>query len=149
MNKELFDLTELKNVFVGHCKKLNCSNDYINVCENKFDIIEKELKDYQEIKEIAKHYNWNDITGEIFDVKTDKKYRDLFDSAIIDIQEDYRKARALEILNDELEISFNDEAQTITIKSVEESNPYVSTRISLMRTIKDKEKYKSLKEVLL
>ena len=61
-------------------------------------IIEKELKDYQEIKEIAKHYNWDDITSEIFNVKTDKKYRDLFNSAIVNIQEDYRKARALEII---------------------------------------------------
>ena len=62
------------------------------------DIIEKELKDYQEIKEIAKRYNWDDITGKIFNVETDRKYRDLFNSAIVNIQEDYRKARALEII---------------------------------------------------
>lgn len=66
---------------------------------NKYlNIIEKELRDYQEIREIAKRYNWDDITSEIFNVKTDRKYRDLFDSAIVNIQEDYRKARALEII---------------------------------------------------
>lgn len=64
------------------------------------DIIEKELKEYQEIKEIAKRYNWDDITSEIFNVKTDEKYRDLFNSAIVNIQEDYRKARALEIVKE-------------------------------------------------
>lgn len=66
-------------------------NEYLN-------IIEKELRDYQEIREIAKRYNWDDITSEIFNVKTDRKYRDLFSSAIVNIQEDYRKARALEII---------------------------------------------------
>lgn len=66
---------------------------------NKYlNIIEKELRDYQEIREISKRYNWDDITSEIFNVKTDRKYRDLFDSAIVNIQEDYRKARALEII---------------------------------------------------
>lgn len=62
------------------------------------DIIEKKLKEYQEIKEIAKRYNWDDITSEIFNIKTDKKYRDLFNSAIVNIQEDYHKARAFEII---------------------------------------------------
>lgn len=70
--------------------------------EQENEIIEKELKDYQEIKEIAEHYNWDDITNEIFSIKTDKKYRDLFDSAIINIQEDYRKARALEIIKEKV-----------------------------------------------
>ena len=64
----------------------------------QYSIIENELKDYQEIKEIAKRYSWDDVTSEIFNVKTDKKYRDLFDSAIINIQKDYRKARVLEII---------------------------------------------------
>lgn len=62
------------------------------------ETVEKELKEYKEIKDIAKHYNWDDITSEIFNIKTDKKYRDLFNSAIVNIQEDYRKARALEII---------------------------------------------------
>ena len=84
--------------------------DDVNECINSggvhcvnhknIEIIEKELKDYQEIREIAKHYNWDDITSEIFNVKTDKKYRDLFNSAIVNIQEDYRKARALEIIKE-------------------------------------------------
>ncbi|MBR3917168.1 MAG: hypothetical protein IKJ59_00325, partial [Clostridia bacterium] len=68
------------------------------VVNDELYTIEKELKDYYEIKEIAKRYKWDDITSEIFNVETDKKYRDLFDSAIVNIQEDYRKARALEII---------------------------------------------------
>ena len=66
---------------------------------------EKKLKDYQEIREIAKHYNWDDITSEIFNVKTDKKYRDLFNSAIVNIQEDYRKARALMVIKKHIKIN--------------------------------------------
>lgn len=64
----------------------------------RLDIIEKELEDYQEIKEIAKRYNWDDFTSEIFNVEADKKYRDLFNGAIVYIQEDYRKARAFDII---------------------------------------------------
>lgn len=66
----------------------------MSVVDNKI------LKEYQEFKDIAKRYNWDDITSEIFNVKADKKYRDLFSSAIIHIQEDYRKARALEIIKE-------------------------------------------------
>ena len=75
-------------------------NIYIGVTKEELTELEKELKEYQEIREIAKRYNWDDITSEIFNVKTDKKYRDLFNSAIVDIQEDYRKARALEIIKE-------------------------------------------------
>lgn len=96
MNKLLEDFKQLKN-YSACCR---CQYHIDKKCTNKgeciWKTIEQALKDYQEIKEIAKHYNWDDITGEIFKVETDKKYRDLFNSAIVNIQEDYRKARALE-----------------------------------------------------
>ena len=50
MTKQLspiFDLRELKNAFVGHCKELKCKDDYIKVCKQKFDIIETALKNYE------------------------------------------------------------------------------------------------------
>ena len=70
----------------------------IAIDESKVMKMVKDLERLEEIKEIAKRYNWDDITSEIFNVKTDKKYRDLFNSAIVDIQKDYRKARALEVI---------------------------------------------------
>ena len=94
MSKGLEALLEAKRV--AHISITTATWDY--VIEPNFDIAEKELKEYQEIKDIAEHYNWDDITSEIFNVKTDKKYRDLFNGAIVNIQEDYRKARALEII---------------------------------------------------
>ena len=73
-------------------------NIFIGVTKEELTELEKELKDYQEIKEIAKRFNWDDFTSEIFNVETDKKYRDLFNGAIVYIQENYRKARALELV---------------------------------------------------
>ena len=93
MSKGLEDFKELKEACETHMGRMV----YI-LQEDKFETIEKELKEYQEIKEIAKRYNWDDVTNEIFSIKTDKKYRDLFNSAIINIQEDYRKARAFEVI---------------------------------------------------
>lgn len=99
----------------------NIPKSLIIVQKDNMEIIEKELKDYQEIREIAKRYNWDDITSEIFNVKTDKKYRDLFNSAIVDIQKDYRKARAIEIIEAELGIElvtlFKALTDTIAIKN--------------------------------
>ena len=83
---------------IRHIHDMECGKD--ESINKDFDVIEKELKDYQEIREIAKRYNWDDITSKIFSVETDKKYRDLFNSAIVNIQEDYRKARALEIIKE-------------------------------------------------
>jgi len=93
VNEGLIALKELKEACETHMGRMV----YI-LQEDKFELIEKELRDRQEIKEIAKYYKWDDITGEIFNVETDKKYRDLFDSAIINIQEDYRKARTFDII---------------------------------------------------
>lgn len=63
--------------------------------EKRLNIIEEEVKEYQKV---AKRYKWQDITSGIFDIKTDKKFQDLFSSAMLDIQEDYRKARAFDIV---------------------------------------------------
>ena len=63
-----------------------------------YDIIEKALKEYQEIKKIAKCYNWECLAFDISSTETDEKWRKLFCAAIIDVQEDYRKARAVEII---------------------------------------------------
>ncbi len=75
-------------------------NIFIGVTKEELTELEKELKDYQEIREIAKRFNWDDFTSEIFNVETDKKYRDLFNGAIVYIQKDYRKARAFDIIKE-------------------------------------------------
>lgn len=71
-------------------------------CTNKHECIwldiKKELTDYAEIKEIAKHYHWEDLANDVFKVETDRKWQLNFESAICDVQEDYKKARAFDIL---------------------------------------------------
>lgn len=106
--------------------------------KQEVEIIEKELEEYQEIREIAKRYNWDDITNEIFNVKTNKKYRDLFSSAIVDIQEDFRKARAFEIIK---EMINND-------KIVDRLNANSQKVIKALFNDLTKEKQDLLKEVL-
>lgn len=100
MSKGLEALERLMADYYEMCQDLGNNDDQYQRCNltSERAIIEKELKDYQEIREIAKRYNWDDITGEIFNVKTDEKYRDLFNSAIVDIQKDYRKARVFEVI---------------------------------------------------
>ena len=55
MNKELEELKDLKNAFIGHCRELKCEENYIKVCENKFSKIEKELKVLKVIKPFLKN----------------------------------------------------------------------------------------------
>ena len=114
----------------------------LNIVERVWKPIEKELKEYQEIKEIAKRYNWDEITSEIFNVKTDKKYRDLFSSAIVNIQEDYRKARVLEIIK-------NKNVNAYGIKHSKDVHDYNLTYASNGKEQLTQEEYDLLKEVLL
>lgn len=136
-------LEELKRLaYENACCR--CQYYIDNQCTNKgecvWKTIEKELKDYQEIKEIAKHYNWDSITSEIFNVKTDRKYRDLFDSAIVSIQKDYRKARAFDIIkNKRVNIEY-----LRSCKSLEDYNNILIERWQLTQ-----EEYDLLKEELL
>lgn len=114
------------------------------VVNDELYTIEKELKDYYEIKEIAKRYKWDDITSEIFNVETDKKYRDLFDSAIVNIQEDYRKARALEIIkNKRVNVGY-----LIIPATLEEYNELVTGSIAGKDRQLTQAEYDLLKEVL-
>ena len=69
--------------------------------------IGKELKDYSEIKEIAKHYHWDDFVKDTHTVDTDEKYLRLFNAAIPGIQADYRKARAFEVVGKYVGIEFS------------------------------------------
>ena len=39
MNKELANLEDLKYAFISHCRELKCREDYIEICENKFNSI--------------------------------------------------------------------------------------------------------------
>lgn len=64
----------------------------------------------------------------------------------VEIIDDERKIRALEIIKSEFEISFDDKNQTINFQSVE--RPFTYIRFSLTRKIVDKEKYELLKEQL-
>ena len=63
--------------------------------------IEEELKDYHEIKEIAKRYHFDDLARDTHMTTTDEKYLKLFNAAIPDIQANYRKARAFDIIKRE------------------------------------------------
>ena len=51
MSKNLEELKDLENAFIGHCEELKCEENYIKVCEHKFDNVEKSLKALEIIKE--------------------------------------------------------------------------------------------------
>ncbi len=72
-----------------------------------FVAVEKELKDYHEIKEIAEHYHFNDLARDTHMTTTDEKYLRLFNAAIPDIQADYRKARAFDIIKKKSSLDFD------------------------------------------
>ena len=80
------------------CALSLCPNHNYKKENDLCNIIEKELKDYYEIKEIAKHYHFDDLAKDTHKTDTEEKYRLLFNGAICDIQADYRKARAFEII---------------------------------------------------
>ena len=115
----------------------NC--DYYDDLNIHEEIIEKELKDYYEIKEIAKHYNFEDLGHEVYKIDTDREWQLKFDAGIVSIQEDYRKARAFDIIKEICVVKFNDETQSILIRTPD----------NVSKTIKSKEQYDLLKEALL
>lgn len=100
--------------------------------------IEKELKDYSEIKEIAKHYHWDDFVKDTHMVDTDEKYLRLFNAAIPGIQADYRKARAFEIIvkhNVALSslLQMEDASEYNTAWSVDEKNEITQDEFDLLK----------------
>ena len=77
---------------------LDMGSDEFYAVKGAHETIEKELKDYHEIKEIAKRYHWDDLVHDTHMIDTDEKYLRLFNDAIPGIQADYRKARAFDII---------------------------------------------------
>ena len=75
-----------------------CCRRHLSNTSSLFNTIEKELKDYYEIKEIAKHYNFDDLGRDVYKAETDRKWQLKFDAGIVSIQEDYKKARVLDVL---------------------------------------------------
>ena len=80
------------------CYAIGSFTEHEEKYQRYLETIEKELKDYYEIKEIAKHYRFDDLDKDTHRTDTEEKYRLLFNGAICDIQADYRKARAFEII---------------------------------------------------
>lgn len=103
-------LEELKKIEDSYREqKRKILNDpFIHLHEHMwFMAVEKELKDYHEIKEIAKRYHFDDLAKDTHRTDTDEKYRLLFNAAICDIQEDYRKARAFDIIKKKSSLDFD------------------------------------------
>ena len=65
----------------------------------KLSIIEKDLKDYYEIKKASEYYHWEEFAHDVWQIDTDRKWQIKFNCAICDVQADYRKARAFDIVN--------------------------------------------------
>ena len=142
MSKELDAFKRITDAYMSRYRYL-CQDD-------DFELIETALKDYQEIKEIAKRYNWDDIVSGIYHVKADKKYRELFDSAIVNIQEDYRKARAFEIITKYPKSTISINYLLYMMRFWEEENKTITKE--LLETYDfpyEVEEYYLLKEVLL
>ena len=103
MNKGLKALDEFRLLINNYEEKWDAhTTAFFRSCH---DIIKKELEndsrehqDYREIKELASHYHWSDLAHDVFKVETDRKWQLKFEAAICDVQEDYRKARALDII---------------------------------------------------
>lgn len=88
---ESFDI--LFNRAINNCLSEECSDFYDYQCN-----IEYALRDYSEIKEMEKYYHFDDLAHDTHKIETDRKWLVRFDAGICDIQEDYRKARAFDII---------------------------------------------------
>ena len=165
MNKELsplFDLTELKNAFIGHCKELNCDENYIKICNDKFNRIETTLKNYQEGIENSKSYKSRPAKEALFNLEclalknTDKRYWKMPEQLaedvrkeIADLKEKYEKMFAeRNMFADnlfELRCTYEDQIKALVI--IKEKRWLVEDILDSF--LEDKEKYDLLKEVLL
>lgn len=97
---ELEELEKLKKTILELCEEAGSNEDQYLFCNKTSPLsrIEEWLKDYHEIKEIAEHYHFDDLARDTHMTTTDEKYLRLFNAAIPDIQADYRKARAFDII---------------------------------------------------
>lgn len=105
--------------------------------------VKKELEDYHEIKEMAKHYHFDDLAKDTHRTDTEEKYRLLFNSAICDIQADYRKARAFEIIK-------KNPQRALLISCYENFDEYIHDKNSywIEKELMKKDEFDLLKEVL-
>ena len=110
---------------------------------NEIEVLEKELKDYHEIKEIAKHYHWDDFVKDTHMVDTDEKYLRLFNAAIPGIQADYRKARAFDIIK-------KDPQRALLISDYKNFDEYVNDKDPywIEKELMTKDEFDLLKEVM-
>ena len=107
------------------------------------DIIEEELKDYYEIKEASKYYHWKELKSDVWNVNTDRKLQLKFDAGICEIQADYRKARALDV------IKRCPDLICWAIETFETYEDYIAETPPEQRYIDNENEWNLLKEVIL
>lgn len=98
MNKGLKALDEFRLLINNYEEKWDANTtSFFRSCH---DAIKDALEDYYEIKEISENYHFNDLGHDVFKVETDRKWQLKFDAGICDVQEDYKKARAFELIKE-------------------------------------------------
>lgn len=150
---ELEELEKLKKTILELCEEADSNEDQYLFCNKTSPLsrIEEELKDYHEIKEIAKHYHWDDFVKDTHMVDTDEKYLRLFNAAIPGIQADYRKARAFDVIKekglstDELWFIKNDKPFGEYVETLRELNYGDET---LEERLKTEDEFYSLKRAM-
>lgn len=147
MSKEIGELEDLKNAFIGHCRELKCEENYIKVCNNKFNKIEKELKEYEELKsnykQLGKSYDL--ICEEL--VKTIDKIACLRKKELKALEIIKEKRVNLSILLDLFAFKFNTKFDARTYNSMIKSRKIQLTTFPPYGLTQ--EEYELLKEVLL
>ena len=132
--KELEELKDLKNAFVGHCKELDCDENYIKVCENKFSKIEKELKRLEELENRCTNVG----------ITIDEYFKYLIVDQTID---NYKKLEVFETIKEKLVVGYDESENdgsclTLGVRG------YNGVLLVFYTTF-DKEKVDLFKEVLL
>lgn len=150
---ELEELEKLKKTILELCEEAGSNEDQYLFCNktSPLSVIEEELKDYHEIKEIAERYHFDDLARDTHMTTTDEKYLRLFNAAIPDIQADYRKARAFDIIKekglstDELWFIKNDKPFEEYVETLRELNYGDDT---LEERLKTEDEFYSLKRAM-
>ena len=150
---ELEELEKLKKTILELCEEAGSNEDQYLFCNktSPLSVIEEKLKDYHEIKEIAKHYHFDDLARDTHMTTTDEKYLRLFNAAMPDIQANYRKARAFDIIKekglstDELWFIKNDKPFEEYVETLRELNYGDDT---LEERLKTEDEFYSLKRAM-
>lgn len=159
MNKELADIQDLKGAFISHCKALGCEDNYIKVCENKFNRIEAIIttqKKMVESLQSSKEHLIDDLEGVLasnevllkenaFYKKLLKDYRHVSEKKILELKANIKALEIIKKIPFELEYDEDTDDWHLYIIITTQDGKYRETAAFG----EGKEEYDLLKEILL